>query len=763
MLLICLLGLYGCDKNSITAIALIDGAVTLSGRVVDGRSGVPLPEIIVSIKINGDWKRQRSSDVAREEGDFVFANLPGNADFILQFSDLNNQYATTFLQGRTPTVSSQDSSLSSSIGTQAVYPAVKTTLVVKEAVSNSGIAGLSFSVPVGSVLTENMVLDDIATQVATDEGEGLYTFLLPDNQQAFAVNPRFLQTDDQAYLPLGMTWSAGETLAQITAGEERHLFMVPKAAQNLQLVFHLVDEQGEDFSLSSSVLPVTGKRLYYAEKSAEDPSEYLLNLSAEDAENGVFSFTIGSLDSDQDGVADTAAEHIRIRLRDVITADNRDPLTLDQQSFGLSYSLTQPVQVHSVLNSQSVYAEVLSREDDFIAGVAAKLILGFDRPVSLLGSADLQYTEVLASSPEVSVAHPAPVFADEDLDSVVTQVSLSVNDNHAGQYEYTNTAGDVGYSAVIADSQGLVASPFETLFDKNGQIIQGLSVTSKAGQTIWQIEANPDLLQAHNLYQFSVAAQGVLSDTPVLLVNQSLRARASTGLSSLGDLKLDDGDFRNTQTRQLSPASQPYLSNIPLHADQYTVLTALSATSGSGTPAVNYRAKYLTAPTGEISGAGYDPVSRMPEGVYLVSPVKLEGVVKILDVTVQTLQSGVEVSEKRLLSGQLYGVNYDSESFVYGDASELINNLTESARYLLTVPENHYVNDTALQNAFGFPHAAGFDISQIEEGVHYLYTLPIEALTGVLDNGEFIKQMTLEFHLRVAGQILTGSQSYTVH
>jgi len=369
----------------------------------------------------------------------------------------------------------------------------------------------------------------------------------------------------------------------------------------------------------------------------------------------------------------------------------------------------------------------------------------------------------VTSSPDGTVAHPASVFADDDLDTVVMQVSLSVNDNHAGQYEYTNTAGEVGYSASIADSQGKLASPFETLFDQSAKIVQGLTVTSKAGQTIWQIEADPDVLQAHNLYQFSLAAQGVLSDTPVLLVNQTIRARASTGLSSLNDLMLDDGDFRNTQTRQLSPSSQPYLAHIPLHADQYTVLTALKVTADADTSAVNYRAKYLAAPTGESSDSGYAPVRRMPEGVYLLSPVKLEGVVKVLDVTVQTLQSGVEVSDKRLLAGQWYGIHYDSESQVFGDASELIGNLTESARYLLSVPENHYVNDEALQSAFGFSHAAGFDLSAAEAGVRYLYTLPTEALIGVLDSGEFIKEMTLEFQLRVAGQIVTGSQAYPVH
>ncbi|HIB76494.1 MAG TPA: hypothetical protein EYO58_02510, partial [Flavobacteriales bacterium] len=150
-LFMCLLLLYGCDNNS-SAILLIDGTVTLSGRVIDGRSGKPLSGIIVSIKINGDWKRQRSSETAREEGDFVFTNLPGNADFVLQFSDLSGRYATTFVQGKTPEVVVSSPSFSSSVGTQAVYPAVKTTLIVKDVATNSGIAGLSFSVSVGNVL-----------------------------------------------------------------------------------------------------------------------------------------------------------------------------------------------------------------------------------------------------------------------------------------------------------------------------------------------------------------------------------------------------------------------------------------------------------------------------------------------------------------------------------------------------------------------------------------------------------------------------------
>ena len=728
------------------------GVVTISGRIIDGITRSAINNLTVSLKINGVWKSGRSG--TPNSGDFAFSNLPEGSDFFMEITDKNGVYASKYLIGKTTsrTVADQDK-FSQDLGVFEIFEEATVNVTLKNAKDDSALSGLTlYYNPIEELhdANPNLISNAISDVVALEpDSDGVYQVKLPNDGKAQAVYLASQQIEGIDYEPLGFTIGADKKLTEVTAGTNKTLFFVPEDHDQFKVIFHLVDESGADVEIPNSVLPIDSNgNTIYAEKSADVTNQYELMLTVNDTVGGNFNLTMQNIDVDGDGFIDTAAQHLVM---------NAAQFQLDNDSFSgeTVQSLTQPVIISSISNAQDINVAILSDPNDFQAGVEGKLILGFDRPVQLIHTATASYSDLSETSPEVALNSPANVYDNSDGTSFLEALTPT-----AGQYSYTDNTPATQQSASLGDSSNNLSSPFETMYSTTENIV-AVTTTFRANNTILELEIDPTLLNANHKYKFVAALEGMLIDTPRLVVERTVTALASTTLTALTDLTVDDANFKDTTTRDLTDATkEQYFSWATPHAAQlFSPLADHNLASAPDNIAyvnyVNYQSVNSVTNPSTLAGGS----------LYIISPVMLEGTAEVTSYTESYLEAAVAktISHTPNDNSMIFGLGYQSDSDiaqVIGNTySGEITNATSGTYYVLLKPNNHYIDQGANITTV---YNAGSDLAGINvatEGVYYVYTIPALATSF----GGYVSDVTLDLNVKGGnGSYVTGSQTFNI-
>jgi hypothetical protein len=737
------------------------GSVTVSGVIVDAVKRTLISGASVTIRVDGNSYTVTSAPTSHASpGSFAFLLTPGDSEYFITVTT-SDTYAPYFYANTTPKTSTTSGGIGTQdIGSVEMYTAIDTTVSVKNISGGIAITGLTLYYDTKDVAEANSTetvsisgVDIVATETA-----GVYSFPLPDNGVDYAIKVKELVDDaDVAYDPYNATIT-DDVLTSLQSGDNGTYYMKASDPKQFTIYLHLVDEDGHAFDAGDVlVLNETGENdAIYAERSATVTNEYILTTTAP-----TFDFTILNIDLNGDGVNDTATAQL--------TTLDETTNVLDSGSFDANREATVVVPITLITADQNIAAELLSGADQFQVNGTAEVIIAFDRPVEIVHEVRMQTQALNKLTTIKAIEDPALVYENDATTLATTiagETSVPLNANNT-QYDYLDDASAAQVTSALADTSGDTTSPYEHEFDSAASIsvVPAASYVFSANNTLLTITLDSATITNNQEYVFEFAVRGILSDTPVAFVSKTLLAKSDDTITQLDELSVDNMDYLDTTTKDLLDATaEQNFTNQSDHDDLFFTLP-LATYDNTNSAFIRYLTYALTT-------AGFDS---MPAGIYLISPVKLSGTVEVVSQTEKYLDSGAVVTETYSTLGDYYGLDYTSDSGIVAGDLDLasLTNISSDAKYLMDIPSNHGVDESGLKTVLGtvledtadeladtttvVTSGANITTELNDEGVYFLYTIPISA-----QSGGYLTNVTLDFNVSVNGTNVTGNQSYIV-
>ena len=739
------------------------GAVTVSGVVVDAVKRTLISGATVTIRVDGNNYSVTSAPVGHASpGSFAFLLTPGDSEYFLTVST-SDTYAPFFYANTTPKISTSSGGIGTQdIGSVEMYEAINTSVSVKNISGGTAITGLTLYYDTKDVaeINSSETVSISGVDIVATETAGVYSFPLPNNGVDYEIKIKELVDDaDVAYDPYNATIT-DNVLTSIQANNDKSYYMKASDPQEFTIFLHLVDDEGHAFDASDVVvLNAAGSTdAVYAERLVDTTNEYVLTTTA-----ASFDYTVLNIDLDNDGVNDTAA----IQLTTLDETTN----VLDGGSFNSNREATVVVPITMITADQNIAAELLSGPDQFQVNGLAEVIFAFDRPVEIVHNMRMRSFAINEVNTTKAVASPANLF-EQDGTTATTLIgdgsgTVSLDGSDSSIYSYQNDANSAAVTTSLSDSNGDAASPYEVEYDsaQTISVVPTSAYVFSANNTLLTITLDSSTIAANQEYTFEFAVKGMLSDTPVAYINETLLAKSNATIAALTDLWLDDFNYMDTPTRDLLNALTE--ADLTDQTDHANLLTNLSGVTYDNTnaPLVEYLIYGLTTTT------AFDSLPAS-SGVYLVSKAKLSGTVEIVSQTESYLDNGAETTSTFSTLGEYYGLDYSSNSGIVAGDLDLTNltNVASDAKYLLAVPSNHGIDESGLKTVYGTVLedtaneqadtttvvTSGADITT--EGIYYVYDIPLTLINA----GGYISTVVLDFNISVNGTNFTGSQSYIV-
>ncbi len=753
------------------------GAVTVSGVVVDAVKRTLISGASVTIRVNGSsYTALSAPDSHASPGSFSFSRVPAESEYFITINATEKNYAPYFYANSTPRISNNSGGIGTQdIGSSELYQAVISTINVKNILGNTAITGLTLYYDTKDIAEQNssatvsisgvdiIASESTSTVDGVTAGTGIYSFLLPNNGIAYAIKvQQLMDTGEVNYAPYNATIT-DNVLTNLLAGKNESFYLKVSDPQPFTIFLHLVDDKGHAFDAGNVlVLNAAGAtEALYAERKLDTTNVYVLTTDA-----ATFDFTVLNIDLDNDGVNDTAA----IQLTTLDETTN----VLDGDSFDDNREATVVVPMTLITNVQNIAAEMLSNDaSQFQVNGTAEVIFAFDRPVEIVH--DIRFSSLTLNALTVtkSIELTASLFESASITTAATLTgnnagTVARNGVTLNTYDYIQDDNTTPATVVIhgADAvTGEVVSPYEVKYTSAGSIntIPASSYAFSASNTLLTITLDSSILKANHVYTFEFAVRGTLDDTPVAFINRAITAKSDATITQVSDLWLDDFNFINTPTKDVTLVIQ----DTPLIGQGVHIGRAVALPNATYDGTTIPFARYLL-PT-FLSLAAFDPLPG--NSVYLVSPAKLSGTVEVVSQTETYLDAALKKTETLTNLGSFYGLDYASSSGIVAGDLDLSNltNIASDAKYLLAVPSNHGIDELGLKEVYAdvledtadeiagttTVVTSGANISS--GGIYYIYTIPIPT-----SRGGYISSATLDLNVSVNGVNITGQQAFAV-
>ncbi|MEY8248534.1 MAG: hypothetical protein RPT11_09125 [Bermanella sp.] len=756
-----------------------NGAVTVSGVVVDAVKRTAISGVDVNIRIDGHIYSVVSAPASHASpGSFAFLLAPADSEFFLTVTTSDDSFATAYYADQTPRISNNSGGLGTlDVGSVELYKPVTTSITVRNIAAGSPITGLTLYYDTKVVAESNSGnsvsisgVDEVASEattsttvdgVTTTTSTGIYSFSLPDNGEDFNIKIKEL-IDGSAvlYEPYNATIT-DNVLTTLSAGGDKSYYVKASNPLEFTIFIHLVDDEGHAFDAGDAiVLNANGSTAaVFADRKADTSNVYVLTTRA-----ATFDFTILNMDLNGDGINNTATAQL--------TTLDETTNVLDGGSFDANREATIVVPISMITRNQNIAAEMLSKADQFQVNGLAEVIIAFDRPVEIIHEVRMRTFTLNEQKVKKSVVVTANIFQKDGTTAAALTgdgaLTVTLDSTDSSRYKYQNDANSGTEVTSLSDSSGEVDSPYEVKFAsaESVTVIPSTSYAFSANNTLLTITLDSSTLAANQEYTFDLVVRGLLTDTPVAYISKTLTAKSNATIAALSDFWLDDFSFTDTTSRNLLDAlAEQDLASQKDHVNLLSALGNVTYVGGgaSDRPLVQYLLYGITAPLfGQVTA-----------GIYLVSKAKISGTIEVISQTEIYQDAGNSITSSYNIFGQHYTLDYTSNSGIVAGDLDLspLTDIKADAKYLLAVPSNHGIDEGGLKTVYGTvledtANEQNDSVSVVtsgaaisSEGIYYLYKIP---LTTTLGGGGYISSAKLNLNVSVNGVTFSGEQDYTV-
>ncbi len=741
------------------SVAVVDpnGIVTVSGKVIDAVTRLPVAGAVVNMIVNGSTHTAYSSAM----GSYTFKQVTSDTDYIVEVMDTAGMYAVETSQNTTPNLTAN---VTNQVLTQPVpdielHKAVATSITVKNINGGAVVEGLSlyYDTPTLNTIPGKTVL---ATETA-----GVYTFNLADdgNTQAILAN-RIQDVNGMDYEPYNSAITS-PNFSNLIAGDDITYYVKSADQTEFTIYFHVVDDEGHPLDVGNVLTLDEGGTPIYADRKSGTTNEYFHTVNADTMGND---WLIEPIDMDGDGFPDYTAVY---NNKSGNTNDTEIALGINNElgrgSFDVNREATLVVPLTPVSYSESIQAEIISSDDNFQTNGLAEVIIAFDRPIELIHQPRMSY-QVLAKK---DIKRAVQITANTFQKDLLTSAQLSGNNSNATSltlnvdkdYLYNDNAGNA-QKITLADDSGNIKSPYADDYDSNTSTVVDLSTAEysmAAGNTLLKITLDATTLKAHQTYTFDLAVKGMLDENPVAMMSFTKTAKTSA-TATLASMTVDNFDYMQSETRNLlDTAKHLDIVNQVAHVSKFTPLNVGYATGGVNDLAqLEYLIYGLDGGAVTINSLEPAAIDHGEATLFLVSPAKIEGSIQLLSQTEKYTDNGLDGTGTYGDTGKFYRLDLPAQGILATETDlTYLTSITSTKTYILDVPANHGINNSgAGLGVFSTSPASGADIAS--EGIYYVYPLTVPVMSGF--GNAYVDSVELDFNVEVNGAALTGKKTYMV-
>ncbi|MFT6992150.1 MAG: hypothetical protein ACJASL_004148 [Paraglaciecola sp.] len=768
----------GCSDTE-TNIIEPNLAASISGKAVLADGADPVKSALVKLRIGGTWyQTYTTGGDGAEAGDFIFSNVPINAEFYLSIDPAEDGLATSYTTGSTnasdsnitPTTSGVDfqgNILSKDIGLTHIYQEKATTLTVLDVTSGDAISGLGLWTEVPTIGTGNPGATNVsAPYIQPEEASGVYTFQFPDHGQAIDIYANDLIANGVQYQFLdGNQLSPGgndgfndglgghtettfrdQQVATLYPEDAVTIYLRQSTTNSMTVVFDLFDVDGNPYSQAGTAIAV---RENGANLSAVQDTTVTNRYSLTTDYRRNLSYVIPSMDLDGDGYADTSTA--------IINGGN--VVQRGQAESGFAVTITE------ITANTPLTVQVLG-SNEFVAGEAYVV---FNQPVELVGDipALVNYALFNGSATAEQSDRIAPFGNARDAATDTFQFALTQNPNNNGnnsQWGYTdNTSASAVFTLTGAQTtDGTIVDPFTTRVAADSTISSATLTSFNGSNSIYKVTFDASAVSAEMEVALNATVR-VIDGVDTQVVRAGFVAVPNQTIA-LGDLVVDNGDYDNTTTLNIVN------NNVtPFVADNEKLRYNLPNTSGLfGCLSVDCKFAAADPQTTEQTDLG-----EMTNTLAIISPMPMTGSIKLISYVVESVDTTGGVTTE---TTELFG----NEIYLYSDASELteltagnndycstIANCSEQGMTKLFLPDPSNQNMTdksggSLSSVYG-TNNVGFAKGYMQQsGLGYVYDLQDFGLPSVVASTSFLKSVKFDIDVVANGQSLKGTLDYAV-
>lgn len=732
------------------SVAVVDanGIVTVTGKVIDAVTRLPVASAVVSMMVNGGTHTAYSS----ASGDYTFKQVTDGTAYSVEVMDSAGVYAVEAAQATTPTAVANVANqvLAQTVPDFELHKAVATSITVKNVNGGASVEGLSLYFVING-----------KTVLATETAAGVYTFNLADDGNAQAIlSQKIVDSNGDVFEPSSATVMS-PNFANLTPGNDITYYVKSADKTEFTVYFHVVDDEGHPLDVGSFLTLDEGGMPAYADRKADTTNEYVHTVTAATMGNN---WLIEPIDMDGDGFPDYTANYTNkagnTNDSEIALGVNNE---LNRGSFDANREATLVVPLTPVSYNETIQAEIISSDDNFQTNGLAEVIIAFDRPIELIHQPRMSYQVLSKKDIMRGVEDPAGIFQTDFLTAATTnqgETSLVLNTDE--DYEYLDKDGNT-QKVALADDNAEIKSPYADDYDSNTSTVVDLTSAEymmTAGNTLLKITLDAATLKAHQIYTFDLAVKGMLDDNPIAMMSFNKTAKTSA-TATLDTIMVDNFDYKQTATKDLLDATKELdITDQKGHVSKFSTLNVGYATGGLTDFA---QLRYLTygLDGGAVAINTIEPaaIDHSLSTLFIVSPAKLEGSLQILSQTEKYTDNGAVVQATFGDTGKFYRLDLAAQDINdNGDLADLTL-INSTKTYLLQVPANHGINNSgAGLGVFATSPASGADIAT--EGVYYVYPLTVPTMSGFGD--AYVDSVELDFNVSVNGAALTGKKTYVV-
>lgn len=240
--------------QSNVSVASLEG-VKVYGSFRDALTRNYIGGLQVTLKVNGS---EHTAITSPSSGSVSFSNVPTDSEYFVSIKDPNGVYAPDFFSNVTPDFSNDVDGnpivepLNQLIKVTDLYKGIVTTITVKDISGGTPIEGLSLYYDVTAIAESNGAMVSIeGTDIVASETSGVYSFLLPDNDQEFDINvQQLVDSQGNSYQPFRGEL-VNDLLTTVTPGSNLSYYVSSLSNTEFTIVYHLVDEEGHAYDAGS--------------------------------------------------------------------------------------------------------------------------------------------------------------------------------------------------------------------------------------------------------------------------------------------------------------------------------------------------------------------------------------------------------------------------------------------------------------------------------------------------------------------------------